>query len=111
MILAVISEVREKLRKGSSEMDSALVRYFMSCLLEVMQPPFSLPFVRAIGGMLMERPCMDTLTSPLFDASKKIQLSNLITQFDKSLATSSVGKMEGVESLLIALRSTYSITP
>ena len=109
MALGVISAVREKLRKGSSEMDSALVRYLVSGFLEVMQPPFSLPFARAIGGMLMDRSCIDTLTSPLFEASKKNQLGDLIIQIEKAFADDNA-LIEGDKQLVAALRSTYTIS-
>lgn len=107
MVLSVIAAVRERLQKGSSEMDSALVRYFMSGLLEVMQPPFSLPFARAFGGMLMDRPCIDTLTSQLFDDSKKSELSNLIVHFDKAFAANDAATLEGDNQLMSTLKSTY----
>lgn len=110
MILSVISAVRERLQKGSSEMDSALVRYFMSGLLEVLQPPFSLPFVRALGGMLLERPCIDTLTSQLFDAEKRTELNKLLIQFDEALAVENATLLEDDLPLLSTLKSTYVFT-
>ena len=110
MVIAVISAVREKLQKGSSEMDSALVRYFVSGLLEVMQPPFSLSFVRVFSGMLMQRPCIDTLTSQLFDSSKKMQLSNLISHFEKALSVENAIILEGDDKLVNTLTLTYAVT-
>lgn len=107
MVLGVISAIRERLQKGSSELDSALVRYFMSGLLEVIQPPFSLPFARALSGMLMERPCIDTLTSQLFDATKKSELSQLIDQFEKVFAADGAMTLEGDDKLVSTLKSAY----
>lgn len=109
MVLGVISAVRGKLRKGSSEIDSALVRYLVSGFLEAIQSPFSIPFARAFGEMLMDRSCIDTLTSPLFEASKKKHLSDLIIQFEETFAVDSALD-EGNKKLITALRSTYTIT-
>jgi len=110
MALSVISAVREKLEKGSSEMDSALVRYFMSCLLETVQPPFSLPFIRALSGMLLERPCIDTLTSQLFDVHKRSQLAQLIGQFEEAFTAKNVTPSKDDELLLSTLRTYYVST-
>jgi hypothetical protein len=110
MVLNVISALREKLQKGSSEMDSALVRYFISGLLDVMRPPFSLPFVRALSGMLMERPCIDTLTSQLFDTCKKTELSNMIAHFEKAFAVENVSSLENDASLMSTLKAAYTFT-
>eukprot|EP00804_Cyclotella_cryptica_P013920 CCRYP_002434-RA/>CCRYP_002434-RA protein AED:0.07 eAED:0.07 QI:141/0.85/0.87/1/1/1/8/45/929 len=110
MALSVICAVREKLEKGSSEMDSALVRYFMSCLLETVQPPFSLPFIRTLSGMLLERPCIDTLTSQLFDDHKRSQLSQLIVQFEEAFTAKNVTPSKEDELVLSTLKTYYAPT-
>ena len=110
MVIAVISAVREKLQKGSSEMDSALVRYFVSGLLEVMQPPFSLSFVRVFSGMLMQQTCIDTLKSSLFDTSKKLQLTNLISHFENALAVENAIVLGEDDQLMNTLKLTYAVT-
>ena len=110
MVLEVISALREKLQKSSSELDSALVRYFVSNLLDVIESPFSLPFIRSIGGMFMERSCIDTLTSPLFDSSNKSRLNALIIQFEKAFAAEDETLSDGDRHLLSTLKSTYSFT-
>ena len=107
MALSVISAVRDKLEKGSSEMDSALVRYFMSCLLETVQPPFSLPFIRALSGMMLERPCIDTLTSQLFDVHKRSKLAQLIGRFEEAFSAKNVTPSKDDEILLSTLRTYY----
>jgi hypothetical protein len=101
MSLAVISAVR------SSEIDSALLRYFVSGMLEIVQPPLSLPFVRGFGSLLMERPFVDTLISQHFEASKRYQIVQLIHQFEAAFTVKGAAPSEADAALLTMLKSTY----
>eukprot|EP00585_Thalassiosira_rotula_P018387 CAMPEP_0196206326 /NCGR_PEP_ID=MMETSP0912-20130531/7746_1 /TAXON_ID=49265 /ORGANISM="Thalassiosira rotula, Strain GSO102" /LENGTH=440 /DNA_ID=CAMNT_0041480861 /DNA_START=88 /DNA_END=1410 /DNA_ORIENTATION=+ len=110
--LAVISAVQNKLEtgnSGSSEMDSALVRYFFTGILEIVRPPLSLAFVRALGGLMMKKPFADALQSKHFEDSKRGQIIRLIDLFEAA-TTGKVQKIvswEEDESLLTMLKSMY----
>lgn len=39
--------------------DSSLIRYFMSGLLQIASPPFSIPFVKCLSTMLLSKPCVE----------------------------------------------------
>jgi hypothetical protein len=83
--LVVISAVQGKLEKGgssSSDMDSALVRYFLVGMIDIVSPPFSLAFVRALGGLLLRGSCVDAIQSKLFDATKRERIAQLVGQFE-----------------------------
>ena len=83
--LVVISAVQGKLEKGgssSSDMDSALVRYFLVGMIDIVRPPFSMAFVRALGGFLLRGSCVDAIQSKLFDATKRERIAQLVGQFD-----------------------------
>ena len=102
--LAVISAVQNKLEKvGSTDMDAALVRYFFVGLIEIIRPPFSVPFVRALGGLLIK--VADALQSIHFESSKREQLRVLINQFETAVNVQEL--QEEDKSLLSTLRSTY----
>ena len=110
--LAVISALQNKLHKGgTSEIDSALIRYFVSGMLDIVQPPLSLPFVQAFGSFLMERPCMNALQSQHFEARRKAQIVKLMKHFDAALADSQIltdAPLEDDSLLVSTLKSTYS---
>ena len=108
MALPVISAVQNRLQKGgSSEMDSALVRYFVTGILEIVLPPLSLPFVRALGSLLMERSCIDALKSQHFDRGKMSQLIQLLGAFDATFSYEKGSLLDDDESLLSMLMSAY----
>ena len=100
--LAVIAAVKHKLE---TDMDSALLRYFFAGLIEIVQPPFSLPFVRALGGLMLRKPCTDALQSTHFDASKREQLPMLIHRFEAAGNNQDLTKED--RNLLSMLKSTY----
>lgn len=104
--LVVISAVQNKVEKGgSSEMDSALIRYFFMGMIEIVRPPLSLAFVRALGGLLLKGPCVDALQSKLFDASMRERIARLVGQFD---ATGTYQEFRAEDKLLLSkLKFTY----
>ena len=102
--LPVIRAVQNMLESGV--VDSALIRYFFAGMLEIVQAPLSLPFVRAFGGLMMKRPCVDALKSSHFEHSKRAKIVWLIDQFEFADSTNGVSWEED-ESLLSTLKSTY----
>lgn len=81
-VRAVLGSVTRRLRQqGTTEMDASLVRYFVSGLLDVMRPPFSLPLVHELGSMLAAPKCIDALRSSYFGESNKTRLSLLVNSF------------------------------
>eukprot|EP00544_Gedaniella_sp_CCMP2646_P010829 CAMPEP_0202497672 /NCGR_PEP_ID=MMETSP1361-20130828/23503_1 /ASSEMBLY_ACC=CAM_ASM_000849 /TAXON_ID=210615 /ORGANISM="Staurosira complex sp., Strain CCMP2646" /LENGTH=835 /DNA_ID=CAMNT_0049129341 /DNA_START=75 /DNA_END=2582 /DNA_ORIENTATION=- len=81
-VRAVLGSFTRRLRQqGTTEMDASLVRYFVSGLLDVMQPPFSFPLVHELGSMLAAPKCIDALRSSYFGESNKTRLSLLVNSF------------------------------
>ena len=70
---------------GNSSLDASLVRYFVGALLQVIQAPMSIPFVRALSGLLKTSPCMEAIKSEYFDAESQKKLTNLMDEFQKML--------------------------
>lgn len=58
--------------------DSALIRYFIGNALDVLCPPLSIPFARAIGSVLATKACINALDSTYFDAIKKEKVKTLV---------------------------------
>ncbi|KAL7544566.1 hypothetical protein ACHAWF_007946 [Thalassiosira exigua] len=108
MALAAIAAVRGMLEGGgTSEMDSALVRYFFAGMLEIVQPPLSLAFARALGGLMAKRPCVDALLSKHFEASKRKDILRLINLFEATASAQKKAVLEEDRSLLTTLQNTY----
>jgi hypothetical protein len=63
---------------GKVELDSALIRYFVEGLVDIVRPPLSLPFARSMGGLLCTRACVEALNSPYFDIQKREQLYRMV---------------------------------
>lgn len=94
---------------GNSCLDSSLIRYFMSGMLEIVSPPFSIPFVRAICELLRTQGITEAILASYFDAASKSRLKNLLTYFKGLL--SEQGKlrlMQEDRNLVAAVFSTYS---
>ena len=87
-------------------MDSALLRYFFGGVLDVARPPYSMAFVRALGGLMAQRPCVDALRSSHFEASKREKIVGLIQDFEKA-ADVLKEVSEDDETLLSTLKGTY----
>jgi len=87
-----------------SDMDSALIRYFFMGILEIVQAPLSLSFVRALGGLMLKTPCVDALTSKHF--VEKGQIIELINMFDAAFDCQE--GWDGDKTLLSTLKSTYT---
>ena len=87
-----------------SDMDSALIRYFFMGILEIVQAPLSLSFVRALGGLMLKTSCVDALTSKHF--VEKEQIVQLIDMFDAAFDCQEGWDED--EALLSTLKSTYT---
>jgi len=103
LAMEVFSIMGHKLRERSgSEIDSALLRYFMEGALEIIRPPLSLTFARSFSEMLNTKPCVEALSSVYFDTKRKQMLIDLIgfchTALSADKSTSSdVGFVPAVE--------------
>ena len=71
---------------ASAGFDSALLRYFMGAILQIVRPAFSLPLVRSLGSLLSAKPCVDALRSSHFDASGKALLAKLLGNFREAIS-------------------------
>ena len=95
---------------GGAAMDSALVRYLFSGLLEVARPPFSLAFVRALGGLMTTRAVVEALQSAHFESSRRHMIIQLVRNFEGTCEAQrrdgGVG-CEGDGGLIAALKRTY----
>ncbi len=57
--LNVLCELSERLKKGSTAIDSSLIRYFIGGCLEIFNPPFSISFVKCFSMLLLSTPCIE----------------------------------------------------
>jgi len=109
--LGVFGYFAKNLRQGGSGavIDSSLLRYFMSGVLEVIHPPFSVPLVKVLNKMFATKACIEAVNSPHFHETKKTAFRELLQEFEKtfkeekrmSKSASSVSKedVKSVESL------------
>ena len=97
----VFNIIFQKVKRG--EMDSNLIRYFISGALDIIRPPVSMSFIHAIGELLTSKVCIDALNSIFFNKQKKIALMKLITSFKTHV---SEVKFTGAEKASIELVST-----
>jgi len=109
LCIEVISAVKDKLRKnGSSELDSALIRYFVSGLLDTVQTPLTVPFCNSFCGLLVERQCVDALKSQHFENGRRAQIIQLINQVETDGKRSDERFWANVRPMLTAVKSVYS---
>ena len=107
--LEVIAAVQNKLRKkSSSELDSALIRYFVSGLLDTVQPPFAVSFCNSFCELLIERRCVDALKSQHFENSRRIQIIELIKRIESEDEGNGTSFLERVRTRLSTVKSVYS---
>jgi hypothetical protein len=75
---------------SGSCLDASLIRYFVSGLLEVAQPPFSIPFIRSFTTLLKSRPCVDAIKTAYFDQDSRMRLDSIL----KYLKMRATGKLD-----------------
>ena len=103
-VVPVMDSVASRLEhSGASELDASLVRYFVTGLLQVIQPPVSLTFVRAFGKLLLTSRCTDAVKSPYF--TEKEKLAALLSAFADQ--RTSPGWNSTDASQLTKIQSTY----
>ncbi|KAG7365368.1 TH1 protein [Nitzschia inconspicua] len=73
-----------------SYLDASLVRYFISGLLEVASPPFSIPFIRSFIVLLKAPACIDAIKTAYFGEESKKRLEGIL----KYLNTRANGKLD-----------------
>ncbi len=74
---------------GRSSLDASLIRYFISGLLEIARPPFSIPFIRSFMILLKSPASVDALKATYFDKDSK----NRLTAIMNYLKTRTSGKL------------------
>lgn len=108
LCIEVVSAVKDKLRKnGSSELDSALIRYFVSGLLDTVQLPLSVPFCDAFCGLLVESQCVDALKSQHFEQNRRAQITRLINDIEIQ-AGGEGNEARDARPILSTVKSLYS---
>ena len=111
LCIEVISAVKDKLRKnGSSELDSALIRYFVSGLLDTVQPPLTVPFCNAFCGLLVESQCLDALKSQHFEQGRRAQIIRLVNEIENQAGGEGNGARfwSDARPILSTVKSVYS---
>ena len=75
---------------GRSSLDASLIRYFISGLLEIATPPFSIPFIRSFVILLKSPASVDALKATYFDKDSKNRLTSVMNY----LKTRASGKLD-----------------
>jgi TH1 protein len=93
---------------SGSLLDASLIRYFVAGLLEVAQPPFSIPLIRSLAALLKSRPCVDAIKTSYFDEDSKKRLDAVMKYLklratgkldSRALAREDVGLMQAILSI------------
>ena len=61
-----------------SSLDASLIRYFISGLLEIANPPFSIPFIRSLMILLKSPASVDAVKASYFDKNSKNRLTAIM---------------------------------
>jgi len=95
----------------SSPLDASLIRYFISGLLEVVRPPFSIPFVRSFLILLKSPASVDAVKTSYFNEKSKNRLEAIMnylkTRITAKLDTRTLAKED--ISLINSILSIYQI--
>jgi len=81
----VFSLLTSRLQNSSTDINSVLLRYFMSGCLDIIRPPISIPLIKCVGKMLSTKNCLEALRGQYFPEKKKLELKALIGQFQKAV--------------------------
>lgn len=76
---------------GRSSLDASLIRYFISGLLEIASPPFSIPFIRSFMILLKAPASVEAVKASYFDKDSKSRLTGIMNY----LKTRTSGKLGG----------------
>jgi hypothetical protein len=102
---SIVLEKMTYLLKDTSKthLDASLIRYFVSGLVEVASPPFSIPFIRSLGLLEVPSPpfsipfirslidllktpaCADAVKASYFDEASKKRLNTVFDYMKKSI--------------------------
>jgi len=86
-----------------SSLDASLIRYFISGLLEISNPPFSIPFIRSLMLLLKTPASVDAIKASYFDKKSKARLNSIFNY----LKTRTSGKLD---SRALAMEDTALIS-
>jgi hypothetical protein len=64
--------------KASDDLDGSLIRYFVAGLLQVIKPPFSVPFARSFAAMMSVPSCVRAIRNSYFDNESKKRLQSIL---------------------------------
>ena len=64
--------------KATDDLDGSLIRYFVAGLLEVISPPFSVPFARSFATMMTVPRCTKAIRNSYFDGTNKKRLQSIL---------------------------------
>lgn len=96
-------------QQDAVKLDASLLRYFAAGVLELVRPPYSLPFVRLFGAMLQTPKVVDAVRSSYFEESSKARLKDLLMKFKESLSPVEGAPATHEDSALVAsLLKTYN---
>ncbi len=105
LAIHVIHVITQQVKRN--QIDSNLIRYFVSGAVDIIRPPVSVPFIHVFGRLLQMKVCVEALQSDFFKVDKQNALRELIASF-KSPASQQ--KFTGAEKALIELVSSlYTI--
>jgi negative elongation factor C/D len=84
---SIVLEKLTHLLKDTSKthLDASLIRYFVSGLLEVASPPFSIPFIRSLIDLLKTPACADAVKASYFDEASKKRLNTVFDYMKKRI--------------------------
>lgn len=90
------------------KVDASLMRYFISGMIDVVRPPYSLPFVRLFGAVLKTPRCMDAVRSNYFGDEKRKRLVGLLADFRRSCTANQGTATKDDTSMVAHLMKTYA---
>ena len=107
---SVLGKLKDLIKQtGSSSMDASLIRYFVSGLLEIAEPPYSIPFTRIFASFLKCPGCVDAVRTSYFGDESKSRLKGVLKSFKEMLIGMSGKRLSKEDSsLILSVVSAYS---
>ena len=68
-------------KKGASDLDASLIRYFVAGVVAVVKPPVSFIFARLFVKLIRSPFCVDAVRSKYFDDENRAKLGILLKSF------------------------------
>lgn len=104
----VLDRIAELLQGTTPFLDASLIRFFVASVLEVSEPPFSLPFSRSLCKLLKHQPVVDCVKTTYFSESGRKKLKAAVAYLFE-LGTQKFGDelSQGDQDLLSSLKSIY----